>query len=74
MTTQVIFEDQQTDFEILIHNYMNLQTDELPGTASSGELTSDTSETERAGPEPHSKKFHQGKTAKALDLLLGKTF
>lgn len=51
-----------------MHNYMNLQTDELPGTASSGELTSDShvdqttiSETERAGPEPHSKKFHQGK-------------
>ena len=97
MTTQVIFEDQQTYFDILMHNYMNLQTDSLPGTESSEEhevitfTASDSSvdlptisETERADPEPprkarktdispkKSEEVHS-KTAKALELLLGKT-
>ena len=64
IATQVIFEDQETHFDILMHNYMNLQTDGLPGTESSGEhevitlITSDPtvdqptiSDTECAGPE-----------------------
>ena len=97
MTTQVIFEDQQTYFDRLMHNYMNLQTDGLTGTESSEEhqvitlTTSDSpvdqptiSETERAGPEPprkerktdispkKSEEVHS-KTAKALELRLGKT-
>ena len=97
MTTQVIFQDQQADFDILMHNNMTLQTDELQGKASSGEhevitfTTSDSnvnqtsiSETEHEAPEPPTKarkmdispmksEVVHSKTAKALELLLGKT-
>lgn len=100
MTTEIIFEDQVTDFDIAGQNpittNMNLDSDELPDTESPGELEVITvtktdssihqtaiSENECAA-EPirkvrkidiSQKKSDevQSKTAKALELLLGKT-
>ena len=100
MTTEIIFEDQVTDFDIASQNpittNMNLDSDELPDTESPGELEVITvtktdssihqtaiSENECAAePIRKARKINisqkksdevQSKTAKALELLLGKT-